>query len=86
MLVSVNTDKERQTLTKSIRDGDITWRCWFDGGTGGPISTGWGVTDFPAIYVLDSNGVIRHKNLDIEELGQSVEVLLQQTPSRKPRL
>jgi hypothetical protein len=52
----------------------------------GPISIAWGVTNFPTIFVLDRNAVIRHKNLPIEELGQAVEVLLQQTPSQKPRL
>jgi thiol-disulfide isomerase/thioredoxin len=86
VLVSVNTDKERQTLTKSIRDGEITWRCWFDGGTGGPITTAWGVTSFPEIYVIDSKGVIRHKNVSIEELGPAVDVLLRETPAQKSEL
>jgi peroxiredoxin len=84
VLVSVNTDKERQTLTKSIRDGEITWRCWFDGGTGGPITTAWGVTSFPEIYVIDSKGVIRHKNASIAELGPAVDVLLRETAAQKP--
>jgi peroxiredoxin len=85
-LVSVNTDKERQTLTNSIRDGEITWWCWFDGGTGGPITTAWGVTSFPEIYVIDSKGVIRHKNMFIEELGPAVDVLLGESPAQKRKL
>ena len=31
VLLSVNTDPERETLRKAIRDGEITWRCWWDG-------------------------------------------------------
>ncbi len=88
-VLSVNTDKVKETLRKSIRDGEITWRCWWDGGTGGPITTAWGVKTFPETYVLDGNGVIRLKqelgeSLDREELDQAVKVLLDETAAAKP--
>ena len=31
-LLSVNTDASVETLRKSIAKGEITWRCWWDGG------------------------------------------------------
>jgi peroxiredoxin len=75
-LVSVNTDKDVHTLKESISSGEITWRCWFDGGTDGPITTRWGVTAFPSIFVLDSAGVIRFKNVRGDELNRAVRALL----------
>lgn len=57
--LSVNTDEDRGTQRKSIDSGEITWRCWWDGGTGGPITLRWGVYYFPTVFVLDHEGIIR---------------------------
>src|SRR5262249_11870703 len=75
-LLSVDTDKNLATLKKSISDGEVTWRCWWDGGTDGPITTGWVVTSFPSIFVLDHGGVIRFKDTRGEELDRAVAKLL----------
>jgi hypothetical protein len=75
-LLSVNTDTEVKTLEQAIAAGKITWRCWWDGGTDGPITTRWGVTKCPTIFILDRWGVIRFKNLLSEELEQAVATLL----------
>ena len=75
-LVSVNTDKDSATLQQSISSGEITWRCWCDGGTDGPITTRWGVVSFPSIFVLDAAGVIRFLNVRGDELDHAVATLL----------
>jgi thiol-disulfide isomerase/thioredoxin len=49
-MVNVNTDASLETLTRSIASGAVTWRCWWDGGTTGPITTRWGVSSFPSIF------------------------------------
>jgi peroxiredoxin len=76
-IVSVDTDKEIETLKKAIAAGEITWRCWWDGGTDGPITTRWGVSSFPSIFVLDRRGVIRFKDLRGDELNRAVAGLLE---------
>ncbi len=75
-LVSVNTDKDAKTLDDSIKSGEVTWRCWSDGGTDGPITTRWGIVSFPTIFVLDSRGVLRHRDLRGEELDRAVGTLV----------
>ncbi len=75
-MVSVNTDKDPQTLRDAIKAGEITWPCWHDGGTDGPITTHWGIISFPTIFVLDPDGVIRHRDLRGEELDRAVATLL----------
>jgi thiol-disulfide isomerase/thioredoxin len=83
-LLSVNTDTDRETLRKSIRDGEITWRCWWDGGTDGPITSAWGVTSFPTVIIIDAQGVIRRKNVRDDRLAKAVNRLLipPQAPGR----
>jgi peroxiredoxin len=77
-LLSVNTDPERETLQKSIRDGEITWRCWWDGGQGRPISSRWNVLSFPTIFVIDAKGVIREMGTRGKDLDQTVERLVKE--------
>lgn len=81
-LVSVNSDAELGTLKESIASGEITWRCWWDGGMDGPITTRWGVIAIPAVFVLDQSGTIRFKDVRGEELKAAVAALLSEA-SRK---
>ena len=82
-LVSVDTDEDVEMLRKSIASGEITWRCWWDG-TGGPITTRWGVTGFPSIFVLDSSGTIRFKDVRGDDLDKAVASLLSQAAGVVP--
>jgi peroxiredoxin len=79
-MVSVNTDADAQTLAKAIESGAISWRCWWDGGTTGPITTRWGVSSFPSIFVLDRARVIRYKDVRGIDLDKAVESLLAESP------
>ncbi len=81
-LVSVNTDASVETLAESIASGAITWRCWWDGGTNGPITTRWGVVSFPTIFVLDRAGVIRFRDVRGIELERAIESLLAEATAR----
>jgi hypothetical protein len=77
----VNTDHDRETLRRSISQGEITWRCWWEAGVDGPICARWMIEGFPQVYLLDHKGVIRSRefpdkaasNRVIEELPQACE-------------
>ena len=61
-LIGVNSDQDREELKKVLAKEHITWRSfWNGGGTGGPISSKWGVTGWPSLWIIDGKGVIRHK-------------------------
>jgi thiol-disulfide isomerase/thioredoxin len=83
-LLSVNTDQDRATLRKSIKDGEITWRCWWDGGQEGPICKDWNVRSFPTIYVLDGRGTIRFKHVRGPSLDAAVARLLKENEASPP--
>ena len=74
-ILSVNTDREKETLRQSLKDGEITWPCWWDG-PNRPICAEWNVTRFPTTYVIDAAGVIRHKNLRGQALDDAVNALV----------
>jgi len=75
-LLSVNTDESKDTLRKAIKDREITWRCWWDGRTDGPICSRWSIYSFPTLYVLDAKGVIRFKGGGGKTLEGQVDTLL----------
>lgn len=77
-VLSVNTDDKVETLRSAIQSGKITWPCWWDGGTDGPITTRWGINGFPTVYVLDPEGVIRYKDVPDEKLDSAIDQLLKE--------
>ena len=83
VLLSVNTDDDRDTLKKSIAAGEVTWRCWWDGAPGGPICNRWGIELFPTVHVLDHRGVIRHMNIGVDRLKTAVDSLLAEAKGGK---
>jgi thiol-disulfide isomerase/thioredoxin len=84
-LISINSEPEKDV--NELRDAwtsqGNTWRCLFDGTWEGPIQKAWNIQFFPTIYVLDSKGVIRHKDLRERELDDAVETLLRETEATK---
>lgn len=63
VILGVNSDKDLNKLKPRLAEERITWRSFWNGpdGTKGPISKAWHVSGWPTVYVIDHNGVIRHK-------------------------
>ena len=76
-LLGINSDDSPEAVRKVLKEKNLTWRSWFDGGLiGGPIATQWGVTGWPTIYVLDHEGVIRYTGVRGERMDHAVDTLL----------
>lgn len=80
VLLGINSDAELKTIRKVKIDERLHYRTWWDGHgenpTGGPIATAWRVVGWPAIYVLDPEGVIRHVDERGEQLIATVDEML----------
>jgi hypothetical protein len=87
-LIGINSDPKEHIKTRMVEE-KITWPFFWDGGnTDGPIAKAWNVHSWPTIYVLDSKGVIRHKDIRGNDLDQAVDNLLKEmgvsvTPATK---
>jgi hypothetical protein len=63
-LIGVHVGGLNAKQLKEIMDKqNITWRSFVDGGTAGagPIAMKWNLSATPTLYVIDHNGIIRHK-------------------------
>ena len=74
-LVGVNSDKDKAKLKQRIQEENITWRSFWNGeqGTRGPISADWRVRGWPTVYIIDHEGVIRHKSHGGDEMNRVLE-------------
>ncbi|GAC1447716.1 MAG: hypothetical protein NVSMB9_30210 [Isosphaeraceae bacterium] len=64
VLLGVNSDPDKDKLKDRMKEEKMTWRSWWDGGdTNGPIANQFNVQGWPTLYVLDHQGVIRHKHV-----------------------
>jgi thiol-disulfide isomerase/thioredoxin len=78
-LVSISGDDKKETLTSFLKKESMPWTHWWNGKEGGIIED-WDVRYYPTIYVLDADGIIRHKDLRGEELEKAVNALLAEKP------
>ncbi|HEX5051169.1 MAG TPA: hypothetical protein VFZ65_05320 [Planctomycetota bacterium] len=64
VLIGVNSDEDKDALKPRLAEERISWRSSRNGpeGTEGPIAKAWNVTGWPMVYVIDHDGVIRHKS------------------------
>jgi hypothetical protein len=79
--LGVNSDDDRDKLPAALRKHGITWRV----GRVGRIAGRWGVTGWPAMYVLDAGGTIRFKDVRGLELDEAVDTLLKEAEKGKSR-
>ena len=82
-IVGVNSDGDAAKVERMCGEEGVTWPCFVDGSTKGPIATRWNVHGWPTIYVLDHEGVIRHCDLRGDDLEKAVRKLLAKVPRGK---
>src|SRR5438477_7815294 len=83
-LIGVNSDKDRDALKQVLKDENLSWRSFWNGGsTNGPISNEWKVRGWPTIYVLDAEGVIRYRNVRGPQMDEAVDALLAEMEAKK---
>jgi hypothetical protein len=87
VLVGVNSDKDKEALKKTMEEEKITWRSFWDGGTTrGPIASKFKVQGWPTLYVIDHNGMIRHKFLGSpgnKVIDDAIETILKEMEGKK---
>jgi peroxiredoxin len=76
-IIGISLDKDRDALTKFIKEKNMTWPQYFDGGFWtNKLAVKYGVNSIPATYLLDGQGTIIGNNLRGEQLEEAVSKAL----------
>ena len=69
VIIGVNSDRDLEQIQQVVKDKNLTWRSFWNGpgGRDGPISNRWNIEGWPTLYVIDAEGVIRHKQMGGDE-------------------
>lgn len=80
VLLGVNSDRDRERVKQFVKERNVTWRSWWNGGSpAGPISAKYGVQGWPTLYLIDDQGIIRARWIGAppkEELERAVQDLV----------
>ena len=86
-LVGINCDETPAEAKRAVDRNKLTWRSWFDATVvGGRATEKWQIDGYPALVLLDQNGVIRKKwsnRPDDAELDAAIEQLLREANAGK---
>lgn len=77
VVLGVNCDPDLVFLHQQNERRDVKWRSWWDGASiGGPVTAAYQFQGFPAVMLIDSNGIIRHRNLRGPDLDRAIDELV----------
>lgn len=78
-LVGVNAGDELADVQKAVKEKELNWRSFFDGGSEKIVGQ-YRVEVFPTIYLIDQTGKIRHvyNGVDPAELDKAIDELVSQ--------
>jgi len=75
-LLGVNSDDDRDMVKAAVQRHQINWRSWFAGGPDGEIPRQWNVTSWPTVFVIDANGIVRHRLTSFHGIETIIDGLL----------
>lgn len=77
-LIGMNSDYTKKIAKEAVESEGLSWRHFWNGpkGTQGPIARQWNVEAWPTVYLIDGDGIIRHKDILGEDLDRALEKLL----------
>jgi hypothetical protein len=81
-IVGVNSDS-KDRLKELVKDGTTLWRNFTNVQADGKISTAWGVRGWPTLYLIDHNGVIKHKGLRGDRMEKAIKEMVAEAEAAK---
>lgn len=82
-LIGINLDSDKEKVEAFLKDRGITWPQFYEpAGKHNRIVREWGITIFPAMWLVDRKGVLRDLTAEID-LMQKVEGLLTEDQEKK---
>jgi thiol-disulfide isomerase/thioredoxin len=83
-LIGVDCEGDKETARRTMAREHMTWPSWFDGPAGtGPIATRYHIRGYPAVFIIDANGIIRNRGGIFDEPVDKLLKEMKQTAAKK---
>lgn len=83
-LVGINLDSDKTVVEKFLKEKGVEWpQFWEEAGKNNWVVRKWGVTIFPAVWLVDRKGVLRDLTGETA-LMQKIQGLLEEEPGAVP--
>ena len=76
VLLGVNNDDNFEAARKVIAAERMNWPIWKTGAVDHAINRDWCVNSWPAVFVIDTKGVLRYTRVSGQHLDNAVATLL----------
>jgi len=75
VLIGVNADQDPLKARRLAQEQGLTMRSFWTGPDGpeGPIPTAWHLRGWPMVFILDHEGIIRHKSHGGPKVDPTIE-------------
>jgi peroxiredoxin len=85
-LLGVDCRDDKTAAQKAIESNKMTWPNWYDGESfEGPIVKRYHIRSYPSVFVIDAEGIIRHREVLGPDVDKAVDDLLKETAPRGSR-
>ena len=74
-IVGVNSDS-KEKLQEMVKNKTVNWRSFTNEQKGFKISSNWNVRGWPTLYIIDHEGIIRHKGLRGDAMEAALDELI----------
>ncbi len=79
-------DTDPEGVRQKLRAESLPWRNAIEGFRREGLAADWNVRTFPAVFILDDRGVIRHRGLrEAGAIERAVEELVAEVEGRRAR-
>ncbi len=82
-LLGICGDEDREQAKKTATEEKITWPCWFDGSTEGPVARAYNINGWPTFCLIDQTGHIVDKDMVEHGMETTIANLLEKNGSKK---
>lgn len=75
-IVGVNTDTSQRRIASTMKHLKLDWQNFWQMGNKGKHTTEWQVNSWPSLFVIDQDGIIRHKNITGKKLDEALTKMM----------
>jgi len=76
VVISISLDTDQQKWKEFVKENEMTWLQYCDGGFGGSIARSFSVTSIPHTFTIDADGVLQEEHIGDESMEGKIKKLL----------